>query len=116
MRDTLYGNSYHLNKSYFSELFLDQNSILWNRIYSMDLPFKKENNLESFLDNTLKKYNAKYMVVGHTHQENGIKAKFNGKVICIDTGMSEAFGKKKNKMERIHFIEILYNKNKIMLY
>ena len=116
MRDTLYGNSVHLHKQYFSELFVDQDSILWNRSYSTDLSQKKNNNLELSLDNTLKKYNAKYMIVGHTPQENGIKSKFNGKVICIDTAMSEAFGKKINKMDRIHFIEILYNKNKIMFY
>ena len=114
MRDTLYGNSYHLNKKYFSELFLDQNSILWNRTYSSQFQFRRINAIEESLNKILKKYGAKHMIIGHTPQD-GIKLKFNNKIICIDTGMSEAFGKKMNKLERIHFIEILENKNKIMV-
>lgn len=114
MRDTLYGNEYHLNNKYFNELFLDTNSILWSRIFSVNVQNGK--NIEPVLDKILKLYGVKAMVVGHTPQENGIKYKFNNKVICIDTGMSEAFGKKKNKNERNHFIEILYTENRINTY
>jgi hypothetical protein len=117
MRDTLYGNKYHLNKSYFHELFLDTNSILWNRTYSTPINKMQEFHLKNRLVKTLHNYNAKYLVVGHTPQENGIKMNFNGMVICIDTGMSEAFGKKNNKLERIHFIEIIPDSNnKILIY
>jgi hypothetical protein len=114
MRDTLYGNEHHLNNKYFNELFLDTNSILWSRIFSVNM--QNEKNIQPVLDKILKLYDVKAMVVGHTPQENGIKYKFNNKVICIDTGMSEAFGKKKNKNERNHFIEILYSENKINTY
>jgi hypothetical protein len=107
MRDTLYGNSKHLNKNYFNELFLNENSILWNRTYSVNLYPNKEYYENIVIQNILNKYGAKYLVIGHTPQDNGIKSRFNGKVFCVDTGMSEAFGKKKNKNERIHFIKFV---------
>ena len=99
MRDTLYGNAKNLEKNFFRELFLDEDSILWNRTYSIDLYINKEFYENEKLTKALKLYDAKYLVVGHTPQENGIRSRFNGKVYCIDTGMSEAFGKKKNKAE-----------------
>lgn len=114
MRDTLYGNRLHLNKPYFSELFLDPNGILWNRDYSMDISKINEIKQMGFLNKILSKYDVNYIVLGHTPQDNGISVKFNGKVFCIDTAMSEAFGKKKNKIDRIHFMEI--NKNDIILH
>ena len=114
MRDTLFGNIEHLNQPYFSELFLNENSILWNRMYSVDLSRNASKQYDIYLNQILKLYDVKHMVLGHTPQENGIKTKFNGKIICIDTGMSEAFGKKLNKNERIHYLEILMN-NKIIL-
>ena len=120
MRDTLYGNIYHLNKPYFVELFLDNDSILWNRTFSVNMNKQKENYLKPILNKILNKYNAKHLVIGHTPQENGITARFNGMIFCVDTGMSEAFGKKINKSERIHLIEIISNlnsdKNKILIY
>ena len=116
MRDTLYGNTSHLNTPYFNELFLDNNSILWNRIYSVNLQKIEEFYKEKELNEVLNKYGAKYMVIGHTPQENGINRRFNDKIICVDTGMSEAFGKKLDKNERIHFIEILFNPNKIIMH
>jgi len=116
MRDTLYGNTKHLQKYYFHELFLDKDSILWNRTYSVDLYPNKEYYESNILDKILKKYNAKFLVIGHTPQTNGINIKFNGRVYCIDTGMSEAFGKKKNKLERIHYIKILPFKNEISVF
>ncbi len=116
MRDTLYGNTGHLNKSYFNELFLDNDGILWNRTYSVDLYFNKEHYETEQLNKILKNYNAKCLILGHTPQENGIKTRFNGKVLCIDTGMSEAFGKKKKKLERIHYLKILQNKNEILIF
>lgn len=111
MRDTLYGNSKHINKHYFNELFLNEQSILWNRTYSVNLYPNKEYYENIVIQNILSKYGAKHLVVGHTPQDNGIKSRFNGKVYCIDTGMSEAFGKKQNKNERIHYIKIVNNIN-----
>ena len=115
MRDTLFGNLYHLNQPYFTELFLNENSILWNRTYSIDLSNDETNRHLLNLKKVLEIYKAKYIVVGHTPQIDGIKSRFNGKVICIDTAMSEAFGKKINKIERIHYLEVIMN-NKIKLY
>lgn len=116
MRDTLYGNENHIHQHYFQQLFLDQYSILWNRTYSIDLPKERENMELRFLNKILEKYEAKYLVVGHTPQEKGINVKYNGKVYCIDTAMSEAFGKKNNKLERIHFIEINRSNKKIAIF
>jgi hypothetical protein len=116
MRDTLYGNGYHLNKTYFTELFLNENSILWNRLYSTELQKNKIEYAKKSLNKMLNIYNAKYLVVGHTPQENGINTKFNGKVICVDTGMSESFGKKSNIYERIHYLEILSKTNEIIIH
>lgn len=116
MRDTLYGNKSHIDKPYFIELFFDQNSILWDRTYSTDLPRNKEVHEKTRLNKILEKYNAKYLVLGHTPQMDGIKVRFGGKVLCVDTGMSEAFGKKQNKQERVHYLEILFNENKILLH
>jgi len=112
MRDTLYGNIEHFKAPYFNELFLDQNSILWNRYYSVESPKTKYNNshIINDINNVLKKYNSKYLVIGHTPQDNGIEFKHNRKVICIDTGMSQAFGKKNNQHDRIHYLEVI-NKN-----
>jgi hypothetical protein len=72
---------------------------------------------ERNLDYVFAQYDIDKMIVGHTPQENGIKRKFGGKVLCIDTGMSEAFGRKSKKTERIHFLEIMEddNKKKIIL-
>ena len=112
MRETLYGNYNILNEPYFTELFLHKDSILWNRDYSTDSSHPETKNLIK----TLKTYNSKYMVIGHTPQNGGIKVRFNGKVFCIDTGMSEAFGiKKLNKLERVHYIQILERSNQVII-
>lgn len=110
MRDTLFGNKVHLSHDYFFELFLDQNSILWNRTYSTELSQQSNMIADKNLDKIFKIYNAEHLIVGHTPQENGINKRFNGKVLCIDTGMSEAFGNKKKKNERIHYLEIIEDK------
>jgi len=110
MRDTLYGNSKHLNKFYFNELFLNDESILWNRTYSMNTHPSKDLYINNSIKNVLNRYSGKHLIIGHTPQENGIKSRFNGSVYCIDTAMSEAFGNKKNKNERIHYIKITDDK------
>jgi hypothetical protein len=116
MRDTLYGNKNNLEKNYFNELFLNNDSILWNRNFSVNLYPNKEYYEYNILKQILKKYNANYLVLGHTPQDDGIKKRFNGIVFCIDTGMSEAFGKKKNKSDRIHFLKIYAIKNEVIIF
>jgi len=106
MRDTLFGNSNHIHQNYFSELFLNEKSILWNRDYSTD----EKKNCDKHIDKILERFKGKYIVVGHTPQSGGISSKYNNRIFCIDTGMSEAFGRKKNKSERIHYLEIIRNK------
>jgi hypothetical protein len=115
MRDTLYGNKKHINKSYFNELFLNDDSILWNRSYSSSFSNLKEKIYEKELNSVLKRYNANYMVVGHSPQPNGINIRFN-KVFCIDTCMSKAFGSKKNENERLHYLEIIPLRGEIIIH
>ena len=118
MRNTLQGNLKNLNNSFFQELFVHPNGILWNRKYSSDepvlLPFQNMY-IEKELDIVLEKYKVSSIIVGHTPQQNGITPKFNSKIFCIDVGMSEAFGKKKNKLERIEFIVIDPIKNAVYI-
>jgi len=106
MRDTLYGNSSNLDKGYFIELFLNEDSILWNRRFSCSTLVNKNPNIKNIVKRILDKYNASYMIVGHTPQIDSIKINYNN-VICIDTAMSKSFGK--NNLSRIHFIEIKNN-------
>ena len=108
MRSKLYNKNANLYDRSFQELFYVESSILWNRDYSNN---EQENN--KVLDDikyVLNRYNCRYMIVGHTPYIEGVKIKYNGHIICIDTAMSEAFGKKKNKLDRIHFVEIIKNK------
>lgn len=113
MRDTLYGNSLHISHDYFYDLFMGPNSVLWNRTFSSDISSQHSNQLaEKNLNKVLEKYKVDHMVVGHTPQENGIQKRFGGKVLCIDTGMSEAFGTKKRNTERIHYLEIIEEPDK----
>ena len=111
MRSRLYSNNYNLYDYNFQNLFVTENSILWNRNYSNNEPENPK--ILDEIKYVLNKYDCKYMIIGHTPYTEGVKIKYNGHIICIDTAMSEAFGLKKSKTERIHFIEI--NKNKILI-
>ena len=111
MRSKLYNSNANLYEMNFQNLFMGENSILWNRNYS-----NNEQESPKILEEikfVLNKYNCKFMVIGHTPYLEGIKVKYNGHIICIDTAMSEAFGEKKNKLERIHFVE--FDKNKVLI-
>lgn len=82
-------------------LFFDGKSILWNREFS-----------GGYFDNVkvkemLGNHKCEYMVVGHTIQMQGINMK-NSCIWFVDTGMSEAFGKREND-NRIQVLEILRN-------
>lgn len=116
LRDYLYGNQEHRNKKYFDELFLNSQSVLWNRDFSTDHHQSTYQKLNDDLNHVFKNYQAKRICVGHTPQLGGIKHRFNGRVFNVDTGMSSAFGKKKDHQERIHFMEILHDHQKIRIY
>jgi hypothetical protein len=118
MRDTLYGNFSNINNPIFYNLFMSNYSILWNRTYSTNISKFEEVRATRNLTKILSIYNAKYLVLGHTPTNGSVKLRFNGRVLCIDTGMSSAFGVKEDKMERIHFIEVIHKdgKNIINLY
>ncbi len=116
MRDFLFGNEEHRHRKYFDELFLNSQSILWNRDFSTDRHQSTSEKLNQDLNFVLKKYGAKRICTGHTPQINGIKHRFNGRVFNVDTGMSKAFGKKENPLDRIHFMEILHDNQKIRIF
>ncbi|KAF8723306.1 hypothetical protein HU200_021827 [Digitaria exilis] len=66
-------------------------SVVWSRLYSQD-PAERTRRalmLSSIIaEQTLKSVEAKGMVVGHTPQIHGVNCKCDGKVWCIDVGMS----------------------------
>lgn len=102
MRRYLLGDEkLEMDKS-FRELFLNNGSLLWTRRYSEEKPDCKT------LEKALQCLGAKKMVVGHTPQET-INCKCKNSVWRIDTGMSNAFGKKKSSKERVQVLEILNN-------
>ncbi|KAF8720615.1 hypothetical protein HU200_023686 [Digitaria exilis] len=66
-------------------------SVVWSRLYSQD-PAERTRRalmLSSIIaEQTLKSVEAKGMVVGHTPQIHGVNCKCDGKVWCVDVGMS----------------------------
>ncbi|KAK8445118.1 hypothetical protein SEVIR_9G256200v4 [Setaria viridis] len=66
-------------------------SVVWSRLYSHD-PAERPRRalmLSSIVaEQTLKSVGAKGMVVGHTPQIGGVNCKCDGKVWCVDVGMS----------------------------
>lgn len=66
-------------------------SVVWTRFYSQDSVERtlRAWNLSSLVaEQTLKSVGAKGMVVGHTPQTRGVNCKCDGKVWCVDVGMS----------------------------
>lgn len=116
LRDFLYGNIEHIKKKYFDELFMNSKSILWNRDYSIDHNPQVYDKLNDDLNHILKNYKVKRICTGHTPQLKGIKHRYQGRVFNVDTGMSSAFGKKNNSLDRIHFMEVLGDNQKIRIY
>jgi hypothetical protein len=108
MNEYLLGNIKLEDSKEFQELFLDDNSIFWYRGFS-------ESNVNcKLLTKSLDNLDAKYMVVGHTPQDC-INTKCHNKIWRIDTGMSHAFGKRKNN-KRISAMEITKNGRKVYIY
>ena len=89
----------NINKQTFKTLFLDENSLLWNRDFSND------NFNINKLRTILYKYKCKTLIIGHTPQEQGINQYGNGLVWRVDSGMSKAFGN--NNKNKIQILEIV---------
>jgi hypothetical protein len=107
MRDFLLGNDKLMDNKNFDELFLNENGIIWSREYSDNVLNKSK------IKNLLSNYNCEFMVVGHTIQNNGINLK-NDSIWFIDTGMSEAFGKRYND-NKIQVLIIIENGKKVFI-
>jgi hypothetical protein len=116
IRKFLLGNSAIAGTRAFQELFMDSQGVLHTRDYSRDDKLDCD-----ALYKTLAILEVDGMVVAHTVQRDGINSKCNSKVYRIDTGMSEAFGKREdnnsnsnsnsnNRIDRIQVLEILHNK------
>jgi hypothetical protein len=60
----------------------------WTRLYSVDV----DSTACATLSDVLARLSAKRMIVGHSIQEDGITSTCDGKVWCIDVGMSAAYG------------------------
>ena len=108
MSHYLNGNAELESTKQFEELFSDDKSILWYREFSYEKVNCKQ--LTQSLDNL----KAKYMVVGHTPQDN-INSKCKNRIWRIDTAMSEAFGKRTND-GRISCMEITNGGRKVNIY
>ncbi|XP_062201252.1 shewanella-like protein phosphatase 1 [Phragmites australis] len=66
-------------------------SVVWSRLYSQDPAERTRRSLmlsSVVAEQTLKTVGAKGMVVGHTPQTHGVNCKCDGKVWCVDVGMS----------------------------
>jgi hypothetical protein len=87
------------------ELFCCETGVLWCRQFS-----NVQTNCQK-LRECLGKMRARALVIANTPQDN-INCKCNASVWRVDTGMSEAFGPRKD-MSRIQVLEILNNGEKI---
>lgn len=67
---------------------LGKGSLVWSRDYSEEVG---ESDCAR-LGQVLQMLSAKRMVVGHTPQEGGVRSYCDGRVWCIDVGMSAAYG------------------------
>lgn len=108
MRDFLLGNTGLMRSRNFNELYTNDESVLWTRLLSND---KHLPEIQAALNESLANLGAKYMVVGHTVQQDGINHKYNGKLWRIDVAISKAFGD--NNYSRIQVLEILDNGREI---
>ena len=93
------------NNDKFKRLFLEEHSLLWNR------EFAEDNVNCNNVMKSLKILKSKFMVIGHTPQQNGINSVCNNRLWRVDTGMSQAFGP--NNRPRTQMLEILNNGQKI---
>jgi hypothetical protein len=68
----------------------DAQGPLWFRGYALG----QEESAERGLDEVLKRFGAKRMVMGHTTDRDGkVRTRFGGKAVFIDTGLSTGYGR-----------------------
>uniref|UniRef100_A0A6C0EI77 Calcineurin-like phosphoesterase domain-containing protein n=1 Tax=viral metagenome TaxID=1070528 RepID=A0A6C0EI77_9ZZZZ len=89
------------------DLMFNQNSLFWNRYYTIDTNPEKCKILNKTL-NILNIGKTGGMVVGHTPQKH-ITSGCNNKLWMADVGMSSAFGSKNNNSDRVEILEIINN-------
>ena len=92
----------------FKKLFLHHNGLLWNRRMANNTPNCNK------VYKSLKEMDSKYIVIGHTPQNEGINCKCKNKLWRVDTGMSKAFGP--NSEERVQILEILNNGQTVKIH
>jgi len=98
-----------VNMHIFNELFISENSILWNRKYGK--PSLRTNDKD--IQTSLKRLKAKYMVIGHTpYREKGIHRV--GNIFRVDCALSQSFGRHQSTKE-LQLLEILDNGNTIKI-
>ena len=108
LQSYLNGNSKLEYTEKFKKLFLHHDGVLWNR------KMAKKNPNCNRVYKSLKKMNSKYIVIGHTPQDQGINCKCKNKLWRVDTGMSKAFGP--NSEERVQILEILNNGQTVKIH
>jgi hypothetical protein len=67
---------------------IDPEGPLWYRGLAQD----PEEQLAAHLEEVLRKYDVKRIILGHTIQKEGIRTRFGGKVVLIDSGLSAVYG------------------------
>lgn len=77
-----------LAESKMEDVAGDPSGPLWDRRYSLD---ESPEVLEE-LDAVLRRHGARFMVVGHTVTRERVAVRCEGRVVCIDVGMSAAYG------------------------
>lgn len=88
----------HINdieKNIFVNTVISDNSILWNRIYTIE-----EDNTDKLINEVLNKTNSEIIFIGHNTVVN-TKSAFNNKIIFTDAALSRAYGM--NKIEYIDY-------------
>jgi len=70
------------------EILVNGDSPVWTRLYSLD----PDGDACDTLREVLSRLGAERMIVGHTVQEGGIRSACDGRVWCIDVGISRHYG------------------------
>ena len=99
---------------YEEDLLFGGDGIFWTRKYSHGEITENCKTLSDALQLLGVRNGKGGMVVGHTPQKT-INSQCNNQVWRIDTGMSEAFGGKANKTDRIEILQIINNGEEISI-
>ena len=72
-------------------------------VWFRGLANERGSDIERVLEEALVTNNADYIVIGHTVNIGGITSRFSGRVVLIDTGISECYGGMAQYLELDHF-------------